>query len=269
MTTTQTVGESVLSAASATEVRMGLVAWIRRKWVGFLFGVATQLLFLWTAYQLFLFLRFGGASLARFHPASDLGWAFLFAWPHSLLLYPPVTRHMKTYIPGGLHGCIHCCATCISLLLLISNWSVSEAVIWDLKGPAERLMLCAFYGAWIGLFYSLYLTGLGYQTGLLPWYWWLRDMKPSVRKFEIKGAFRWMRHPVYLSFLGLIWFTPRMTMDHAILTLVWTLYVYVGSYLKDRRLAMFIGQPYREYAARVTGFPLIGFGPWGKTTSLN
>lgn len=74
------------------------------------------------------------------------------------------------------------------------------------------------------------------------------------------GAFRSMRHPVYMSFLGLIWFTPVMTLDHAILTAVWTLYIYAGSYFKDRRLMQFIGSPYYEYGRRISGFPLIGIG---------
>jgi protein-S-isoprenylcysteine O-methyltransferase Ste14 len=69
-----------------------------------------------------------------------------------------------------------------------------------------------------------------------------------------------MRHPVYMSFLGLVWFTPTMTLDHAILTAVWTLYIYAGSWFKDRRLLHFIGEDYRLYAQRVPGLPLIAFG---------
>lgn len=128
-------------------------------------------------------------------------------------------------------------------------------------------MLAAFYGSWVGLFYSLYLTRIGYQTGVLPWLCWLKNRKPPRREFQPKSLYRWMRHPVYLSFLGLIWFTPNMSFDHAVLTIVWTAYIYIGSYLKDKRLEHFIGDPYREYARQVTGFPLIGFGPWGRHTS--
>lgn len=51
-----------------------------------------------------------------------------------------------------------------------------------------------------------------------------------------------------------------MTLDHAILTTVWTVYIFAGSYFKDRRLIRFIGQPYLEYGRRVPGLPMIGFG---------
>ena len=51
-----------------------------------------------------------------------------------------------------------------------------------------------------------------------------------------------------MSFLGLIWFTPRMTADHALLTAIWSVYIFVGSYLKDLRLEFYLGDTYREYA---------------------
>jgi hypothetical protein len=66
---------------------------------------------------------------------------------------------------------------------------------------------------------------------------------------------------VYLSFLGLIWFTPRMTLDHALLTAIWTAYVFVGSVLKDRRLEFYLQDEYRQYAARVPGYPGMFLGP--------
>ena len=136
---------------------------------------------------------------------------------------------------------------------------------------AERLVqvldVVSLYASWVGLLYSLWLSGMGYQTGLLPWLYWLRRRQLPRREFLQSGLFKWMRHPVYLSFLGLIWFTPRMTLDHVILTGVWTVYIYLGSYLKDQRLLHYIGEPYRHYMRRVPGFPLIGLGILGRSST--
>jgi methanethiol S-methyltransferase len=116
----------------------------------------------------------------------------------------------------------------------------------------------------VALFYSLSLTGLGWQTGWTPWIHWLRGVAPPKRKFEPCGVYRMLRHPVYLSFLGLIWFTPTMTLDHAVLTAVWTTYIFYGSYLKDERLAFYLGDVYRHYQERVAGYPGVCWGPLGK-----
>lgn len=231
---------------------------------GLAFGAGTQVLFLWTAYQLFLFLRGPLAVSHHFHPVRDILLALFFAWPHSLLLVPSVQKWLKAYVHPQLMGCLHCVVTCGSLLLLFPLWSVSQGGVWDLNGWSAIVMQFGFYGSWAALLYSLWLSGMGYQTGLLPWLYWARGVKSPRREMNSSGAFRIMRHPVYLSFLGLVWFTPHMTWDHVILTSVWTLYIYVGSYMKDRRLLHYIGQPYREYAQRVPGFPLIGFGVLGK-----
>ncbi|MFO1066017.1 MAG: hypothetical protein U0892_19315 [Pirellulales bacterium] len=232
--------------------------------LGLAFGAGTQLLFLATAAQLFLFLRGPAAPSAEYHPWRDALLALFFAWPHSLLLFPPMQKLIKRRIHPAFLGCIHCTVTCISLLILFQCWSTSSTALWQFSGTAAWFMSLGFYASWVALLYSLWLTGLGYQTGLTQWFYWLRDKKPPRREFVTRGAYRIMRHPVYLSFLGLIWFTPTMTWDHVILTAVWTVYIYVGSWLKDRRLQHFIGPAYREYAERVPGFPLIGFGIIGR-----
>ncbi len=68
-----------------------------------------------------------------------------------------------------------------------------------------------------------------------------KDVKAPRREFNPRGAYRVFRHPVYLSFLGLVWFRPDMTLDHAVLTGVWTGYIFYGSTLKDRRLVHYLG----------------------------
>lgn len=240
-----------------------------RRAVGISFGIGTHLLFAWTVYRLFVFLHGSSHGLPTNCVAGrSLPWfvwdallAVQFALPHSWLLLPATRRRFERWIPSEFYGCMFCVVTCICLLTTIEFWRPHPDAIWRLNGYARLLIRAAFLACWPTLIYSLSLTGLGYQTGLTPWLAWLRGRKTPRRVFRPRGAYRFLRHPVYLSFLGLIWFTPAMTWDRAVLTAVWTVYIFIGSWLKDRRLEHYIGEPYREYQAQVAGYPLIFIGP--------
>jgi protein-S-isoprenylcysteine O-methyltransferase Ste14 len=234
---------------------------------GVCLGWLTQALFVFTVWRLFWFLKDGAAQMQR-PLALTLSWdaclALQFAVPHSLLLLPHVKKRLTRFVDPAFYGLMFCIVTCLSLLLLVHFWGGSSMVVWSCKGWARRLILGCFAASWIALYYSISLTGLGYQTGYTPWTYWLRSEPVPRRAFVPRGAYRWLRHPVYLSFLGLIWFTPTMTVDHAVLTGIWTGYILVGSYLKDRRLAHYLGEQYESYAAAVPGYPLVPFGPLAK-----
>ena len=228
---------------------------------GIAIGCATQALFLFTVWHLFWFLKDGcPASSIRF-AAWDLFLAVQYVVPHSVLLLPAVKKRLLPYITSYFYGSFYCMATCVGLLTAIFLWRGSSSVLWDLQGSAKLAVQVGFGLSWVALFYSLSLTGLGYQTGLTEWVAWLRRQPLERRTFRPRGAYLLLRHPVYLSFLGLIWFTPRMSLDHALLTGIWTTYILVGSVLKDQRLAYYLGQEYRAYAQRVKGYPLVGVGP--------
>lgn len=256
---TGTITQSATQTATPTTSTPARSA-VGGRWIGNAFGIGTQLLFLGTVVYLFQFLRFGAFYAHDYWMVTDPLLAIGFAIPHSLLLAPPIAAKVKRYVPAALMGCLHCTMTCLSLILMFQFWGRSSIELWHLSGIGEQMMLAGFYGSWVVLLYSLYLTGLGYQTGLTQWWYWMLRKPLPQRKFVVTGIYRWMRHPVYLSFLGLIWFTPVMTLDHALLTVVWTIYIYLGSVFKDRRLLKFIGEPYREYATRVSGLPVIGIG---------
>jgi len=84
---------------------------------GIVFGIATQLLFLWTVVKLFSFLR--DQSVASSKPFGfwvDLSLVIGFAIPHSVLLAPWAHQRLKRNLPTGLLGCLHCSVTCLSLL---------------------------------------------------------------------------------------------------------------------------------------------------------
>lgn len=228
---------------------------------GIAFGIGTQLFFAVTVYFLFFFLRDGVQSPGRSWIVVDLVLALQFAVVHSILLLPAVRSRIGQVLASPLYGSLFAAATCGGLWLMFSLWRSSETVVWSAVGWQRTFVVAGFYASWIALFYSLHLGGLGYQTGLTQWLHWLRRKPLPKRGFNEHGAYGWLRHPVYLSFLGLIWFTPRMTADHAVLTATWTIYIFVGSYLKDLRLTYYLGDSYREYASRVPGYPGMFFGP--------
>jgi protein-S-isoprenylcysteine O-methyltransferase Ste14 len=238
-----------------------------RRTAGILFGVCTQLLFAVTVWHLFWFLKGAEPGEAPHYgsvvaAAIDAGLAVLFAVPHSLLLVPAMRKSIVACgVAAPLYGCFYCVVTCGALLITIFCWQPIDVVVWRWPAPFDRVAAFCFAASWVGLLASLHLTGLGWQTGLTPWLHWVRGSPAPRREFLERGAYRVLRHPVYLSFLGLIWFVPVVTVDRAVLVVVWSAYIFIGSVLKDRRLLYFLGDAYRDYQARVPGYPGMPLGP--------
>lgn len=238
-------------------------AWIGR-YCGIAAGISTHLLFAFTVWHLFWFLKGNSVRLAKPWLWVDTLLALQFAVPHSVFLLPSTRRRVGSMIGAPFYGIFFCAVTCISLLVLFSLWRTSAVQVWVLGGAARACTEAAFIASWFSLLYSIRLTGFGYQTGWTPWWHWVRRRKLPPRGFATRGAYRWLRHPVYLSFLGLIWFNPRMSADRLLLACTWTLYIFIGSHLKDERLAYYLGASYRKYQTQVAGYPFFFFGPLAK-----
>ncbi|MCA9241570.1 MAG: hypothetical protein KDA37_15275, partial [Planctomycetales bacterium] len=145
---------------------------IRSKGWGIAAGIAVHLLFAVTVWALFWFLK--GSRHGGMHGSllMDACLALMFCVPHSLLLHPVVRRRLTQVIPGAFYGLFFTAVTCVSLLVLFALWQTVGPVLWEAKGGFRVLVDAGFYLSWAALFYSLYLTGLGYQTGLTPWLAW-------------------------------------------------------------------------------------------------
>src|SRR5262249_50414268 len=183
--------------------------------------------------------------------------ALQFGVAHSLFLLPRVRNRLECLIPRPLYGCVFTAMTCLSLLLVILAWRPSGLIVYQLEGWADMAMSGAYVLSWGGLLYTLGLPGYGWQTGWTPFWAGLHRRQPPPRRFTIPGAYRLLRHPVYLAFLAQVWLTAVMTLDRLLLCFVFTVYILLGSYLKDRRLLFYLGDTYRAYQARVPGYPLV------------
>jgi methanethiol S-methyltransferase len=236
---------------------------IMQRLLGIALGFGTHLLFFTTVWYLFWFLKGGEPPEGANNDGLgvDLALALLFVVPHSPLLHRKVRARLERLISPSFYGCFFTIVTCTTLLATIWLWRPSPVVVWQFGPTGRQIITVAFIGCWVGLFYSLSLTGLGYQTGWTPFWYWVRREPAPRREFRPRGAYMILRHPVYLSVLGLCWFTPVMTLDRVVLTAVWSTYIFIGSYLKDVRLVYYLGERYRDYQARVPGYPGIFWGP--------
>lgn len=232
---------------------------MRAFWIAF--GVVNHALFAFTVWHVYWFLKGAPPPPEAGSLLFDALLSLVFAVPHSVLLLPAVRKWIESWSPAPLYGCIYCFSTCWTLLTVIFLWQRGDGSVWQLAGWPRLAMQAAFLGSWGALFYSLKLTGFGYQTGWTTWSAWVRHQPIPRRRFEPRGVYRILRHPVYLSFLGLLWFTPDMTVDRALLAGIWSVYVFIGSHLKDRRLVYYTGDVYRRYQSEVAGYPGILVGP--------
>jgi protein-S-isoprenylcysteine O-methyltransferase Ste14 len=231
--------------------------------VGLFAGVAVQVLFGVTVAGLYAFMAGWRPTNSQPSLALDAALALLFAVPHSYLRLPSVQARICARIGREFFGLFYCAITCATLWAMFLFWQADAAVLWRAPAAAAIVIQVLFHACWIALAYSLHLTGLGYQTGYTEWSYWRRREPLPRRRFVPRGAYQWLRHPVYLSFLGLVWFNPRQTSDQLVLEAVWTIYIAVGSYLKDERLAHYMGEEYRTYQSLVPGYPGLRLGPLG------
>lgn len=234
-----------------------------RRVLGITAGLATHALFVYTVYRLYGFLAGAGPESAAAGLWLNAGLSLAFGASHSLFLHPHVRELPGRHIAPAFYGLVYCVVTCSTLLALMAFWQHSPVIWWELTGISRSVVNAAWFGSWGVLLYSLWLSGMGYQTGFTPWWNWVCGRPIAPRPFAPRGLYLWIRHPVYLSFLGLVWLSPVMSADRLILIATWTPYVFIGSYLKDERMAYYLGEQYRQYQARVPGFPGLWFGPLG------
>ncbi len=79
----------------------------------------------------------------------------------------------------------------------------------------------------------------------------LRGEPPRQMPFAVRGPYRWVRHPLYLFALVLIWSYPDPTADRLLFNGLFTGWILVGTILEERDLVETFGEPYRRYQQQV------------------
>ncbi len=87
--------------------------------------------------------------------------------------------------------------------------------------------------------------------GLRQVWFYARNKELTHISFRTPLFYKYVRHPLYFSFLMIFWFAPVMTLGHLVFSAGMTTYIFIGIYHEEKDLIRYYGERYREYRRRV------------------
>ena len=189
----------------------------------------------------------------------DVALLALFAVQHSGMARPAFKRWLTRFIPEAAERSTYVLLSTVCLALLMYYWSPLGGVIWQTRSYwAGNFLIGLYLASWILLIYATVLINHFDLFGLRQVWFALREKEMQALRFVTPALYRIVRHPIYLGWLGVVWFTPIMTVTHFVFAAGATLYILLGIKLEERDLEN-AHPEYSQYKRKVPGLiPSLG-----------
>ncbi len=181
----------------------------------------------------------------------DLLLSMIFFIQHSSMLRKGVRARMAVVLPEIYHSAVYAGASGLTLLAVILLWQPSTVRLFALDPPWRYVAHgCAL--AALALFIWGFRSLRSFDPlGIGPLASHLRSRPPQSCPFAVQGAYRFVRHPLYLAIIVLFWSNPDLTADRLLFDGLWTAWIVVGTLLEERDLVAEFGDAYRSYRRSV------------------
>lgn len=153
----------------------------------------------------------------------------------------------------------------ISILFLLFVYEISpkpNLIVYDLQFPFDIITFALQVISLFGLIWASKEIDLKEFVGISQIVRYFKneyktedlDEKQNLR---IKGAFKFVRHPIYFFSILFLGFRPQMDLFYLETFIIFVLYFYVGSIYEEKKLVKIFGQDYINYQKLVPRiFPL-------------
>jgi protein-S-isoprenylcysteine O-methyltransferase Ste14 len=162
----------------------------------------------------------------------------LFGLQHSLMARQWFKRIVRLPNPRRTYVL----ATFATLAILWRFWQPMPQLAWQWKGPvAIGLYIVWTFGLQLILFAAMSINARE-LLGLA---------EPGPPEFRTPFLYTFVRHPIYLGSILVLWATPNMTFGRLLFAAGMTLYILIGIQFEERDLERTFGDVYRVYKQRV------------------
>jgi protein-S-isoprenylcysteine O-methyltransferase Ste14 len=166
---------------------------------------------------------------------------------HSGMVRRSFRRRLASYIEVEYEGAIYAIASGMVLVVMILLWQKSSQPIMLFHGILRWLFFLGFLLSVAGFAWGTRALRRFDPFGLRPILGHLRNKSLKRMPLIVQGPYRWVRHPLYLFMIIMIWSCPAPAMDRLLFNVFWTVWIFVGSMLEERDLVIEFGDEYREY----------------------
>lgn len=229
----------------------------------FTYGVGAYLVFLGTFLYAIGFIGNFGVPKSLDSPAEapwqaalgmDLALLALFALQHSAMARPAFKRFLTSIIPAPAERSTYVLASSLALMFLFWQWQPLGGTVWSMgSGPARGAMYVGYAAGWMLVLVSTFLINHFDLFGLRQVWRELRSRPQAKLPFTVPFLYRVVRHPLYVGWLCVFWFTPDMTLTHLLFAAVTTAYILMAIPLEEADLM----KEHPEYASYRKQVPMI------------
>lgn len=169
---------------------------------------------------------------------------------HSGMIRKSARRRMSQVISEHYLGAVFSIASGITLLALVLLWQETPIVLASADGFYRWSFRAVFF---LAVAIQMWGTWAWKSSDLLGTESVLRRSDPTSlpAPMVVRGLYRWVRHPLYLATLMMIWSYPDLTADRLLFNVLFTGWIIVGTVLEERDLVENFGDDYRNYQRRV------------------
>ena len=184
---------------------------------------------------------------------------------HSCMVRRSFRLNLARFIPDSYISAIYAISSGIVLIVVIVLWQGTPGTVAHAEGAVRLLLRAAFAASIAGFYLGVKSLGFFDPFGVGEILNHLRNTRPKKMFLSIRGPYRWVRHPLYLFVMIMIWSCPDLTLDRLLFNILWTAWIFIGTILEERDLLIEFGEAYRQYQRTVPMLiPLKGYPSWPK-----
>ena len=177
--------------------------------------------------------------------------SIIFFLQHSIMVRKGFKQRLGKFIPEVYHGAFYALTSALTFLPVMLFWQKSSTIIVSAGGMVYWLLRALFFLCVAGFVWGTKSLGSFDALGVKPLMRHISNRPSRPQQIMAKGPYRWVRHPLYLFMIMMIWSCPVLTADRLVFNILWTAWIVIGTRLEDRDLHREFGSQYRQYSAQV------------------
>ena len=182
----------------------------------------------------------------------DVLLVLLFALQHTVMARQWFKSKITKYIPKVTERSTYVLLSGVALLLIALYLEPVDGVVWQFKESVfgwllTGMMLFGWVFSVVATFIINHFELFGLQQGYLH----IKNKTMPDNHFQEIFFYKYIRHPIQLGVLIGIWFTPVMTYGHLLLSILFTIYIFIGLHYEEKDLVLELGDVYTQYKQRV------------------